>query len=64
MNSSSPVRVNVRGHGVYFRVNGRLYTTPTPRFYNVPVELNGIGVVDVVAGPVGQLSPAAYGPAR
>ena len=48
-------RVHIPGHGVYFEVGGKLYTTPTPSFLSVPVEAHqAFGTWTIDTGPWAQ----------
>ena len=52
-------RIEIPGHGIYFVVRGKIYTTPTPSALSIPIEFGEFG--RIVAGPEGQVGGNSYG---
>ena len=45
-------QVVIPGHGIYFKVGGKLFTTPTPSFLSVPIEATqAFGTWTIAVGP-------------
>ena len=46
--------IRIPGHGIYWLVNGQIFTTPCPKPWDVPVEIGEFG--RIIAGPYSQLT--------